>query len=120
MFGAKADPSVQATFVAVSNPTVPISSGEIASQIITQINNYFAIGNFSFGQTFYWAQLSNYIMGNLGNIINAIHLVPSAGNLNYGALEQIVCNPYEIFISCATVQNVSVVSNLNNINLRIP
>lgn len=120
LFGAKADPSVQATFVAVSNPTVPISSGEIASQIITQINNYFAIGNFSFGQTFYWAQLSNYIMGNLGNIINAIHLVPSAGNLNYGALEQIVCNPYEIFISCATVQNVSVVSNLNNINLRIP
>lgn len=119
LFGSKADPSLQATFVVVANTNSPISSGEIASQVITAVNNYFAIGNFSFGQTFYWSQLSNYILGQLGNIINAINLVPTAGNLNYGALEQIVCNPYEIFISSATVQNVSVVSSLNNLNLRI-
>lgn len=119
LFGSKASPEVQATFVVVPNSNTPISSGEIASQVITQVNNYFAIGNFSFGQTFYWTQLSNFIMSNLSNIINAINLVPTAGNLNYGALEQITCNPYEIFISGATVQNVSVVASLNNLNLRI-
>jgi hypothetical protein len=119
LFGSKADPELQATIVVVANTNSPISSGEVASQVITAINNYFAIGNFSFGQTFYWSQLSNNILSQLGSIINAINLVPTAGNLNYGALEQITCNPFEIFISSATVQNVSVVSALNNLNLRI-
>jgi len=119
LFGSKADYSLQATFVVVANQNISIGSGEIASQVINNVNNYFSIGNFSFGQTFYWAQLSNYILSQMGNIISAIHLVPSAGNLSYGALEQILCNPYEIFISSATVQNVSVVASLNNLNLRI-
>ena len=119
LFGSKADTSVQATFVAVSNPNSSVSAGEVASQVITAVNNYFAIGNFKFGQTFYWSQLSNYILSQLGNTINAINLVPIAGNLSYGALEQITCNPYEIFVSCATVQTVSVVTSLNNLNLRI-
>jgi hypothetical protein len=119
LFGAKSDPDLQATFVVVANTNSPISSGEIASQVITTVNNYFAIGKFNFGQTFYWSQLSNYILSQLGNIINGISLVPTAGNLSYGALEQIVCNPYEIFVSSATVQNVSVVSAVNSINLRM-
>ena len=119
LFGAKSDPSTQATFVVVANTNTPISAGEIASKVITEVNNFFSIGNFSFGQTFYWSQLNNYILAQLGNIINAINLVPNAGNLSYGALEQITCNPYEIFVSCATVQNVSVVTSLNNLNLRI-
>ena len=119
LFGNKADPSQQATFVVVANQNIPVSAGEIASQIITHVNNFFAIGNFSFGQTFYWSQLSNYVLTQMGTLINAVHLVPTAGNLNYGALEQITCNPYEIFINCATVQNVSVVTSLNNLNLRI-
>jgi len=119
LFGAKADSSVQANFVVIANPNVVISSGEIASQVITQINNFFAIGNFSFGQTFLWAQLSNYIMTNIGNIISAIHIVPIASNLTYGALEQITCNPYEIFVSAATVQNVQVVTSLSSLNLRM-
>jgi hypothetical protein len=119
LFGSKADTSVQATFVAVSNPNTQVGSGEIASQVITLVNQFFAIGNFTFGQTFYWAQLSQYILSNMGNLIQAIHLVPSASNLQYGALEQITCNPNEIFISSATVGDVSVVTSLNNLNLRI-
>jgi len=119
LFGAKADAEVQATFVVVANTNTPVSSGEIASQVITAVNNYFSIGNFSFGQTFYWSQLNNYILSKLGNIISSVSLVPTAGNLSYGALEQISCNPYEIFVSCATVSSVSVVSSFNALNLRI-
>jgi len=119
LFGSKADTSLQATFVVVSNPNITVGSGEIASQVITYVNNFFTIGNFSFGQTFYWAQLSNYIINNMSTLINAINLVPAASNLSYGALEQITCNPYEIFISSATVQNVSVVTSLDNLNLKI-
>lgn len=119
LFGNKADYNLQATFVVVTNPNISIGTGEIASQVITNINNFFTIGNFTFGQTFYWAQLSNFILTNMANIINAIHLVPSAGNLSYGNLEEITCNPWEIFISAATVSQVNVVSNLNNLNLRI-
>ncbi|VVC05057.1 Uncharacterised protein [uncultured archaeon] len=118
LFGDKADASLQASLVAVPASST-ISSGEIASQVITAINDYFTIGNFQFGQTFYWAQLSNYLMNQLGNLISSIHLVPTASNLSYGDLEEITCNPYEIFISCATVQNVTVVSNVNSLNLRI-
>ncbi len=119
LFGTKSDPEVQATFVVVANSNTPVSAGEIASQVITQVNNFFSIGNFKFGQTFYWSQLSKFILSQLGSLINAINLVPTAGNLNYGALEQITCQPYQIFINSATVQNVSVVTSLNNINLRI-
>jgi len=119
LFGSKADTKLQATFVAVSNPNYPVSSGEIASRIITLVNEYFEIGNFSFGQTFYWSPLSNYIMTNIGNIINSIHLVPTSSELSYGNLEEITCDPYEIFISCATIADVTVVSNLTSINLKI-
>jgi hypothetical protein len=119
LFGDKAALNLQATFVVVPNTNMNVSSGEIASQVITYINTYFSIGNFSFGQTFYWSNLNNYLLSNLGNMISSISLVPSAGNLQYGALEQIFCNPYEIFMNVATVKNVSVVSATNKLNLRI-
>jgi hypothetical protein len=119
LFGSKAANNLQATFVAVLNSSYPVGSGEIASNIITLVNEYFMVGNFAFGQTFYWSQLSNYIMTNIGNLINSIHLVPTSSELAYGNLEEITCNSYEIFVSCATVSDVSVVSSLTNLNLRI-
>jgi hypothetical protein len=119
LFGSKADASLQATFVAVVNPNISIGNGEIASRIITHINDYFAIGNFDFGQTMYSAQLITYVLSKMNSVLNALHIVPTAGNLSYGALEQITCNPYEIFISCATPQDISIVTSLNNLNLKI-
>lgn len=119
LFGDKADPTQQATVVAVTNPNTNVSSGEIASNIIILMNAYFAIGNFTFGQPFYWSALSNYLITNLGSMVSSVNLVPTANNMAYGSLEQITCDPYQIFISCATVSDVLVVSSLNNLNLRI-
>ncbi len=119
LFGNKADASLQAQFVVVKNPNIIVGDGEIKSQMITAINNYFAITNWDFGETFYFTELSTYLHNELGNLIVSVQLVPTASNLQFGNLQEILCSPYEIFTSGATVDNITVVSNLNNINLRI-
>jgi len=119
LFGAKADPSLRAQFVVVQQPTLVIGAGEIASQVITQINNFFAVSNWDFGETFYVSELTAYIHSQLSSIISSVSVVPTGTGLVYGNLQQVFCLPNEIFTSAATVGDVSVVSDLNSVNLRI-
>lgn len=119
LFGAKADPQQQANFVVLQNPNSTASAGEIQTQVIANINNFFAISNWDFGETFYFSELSAYIHAQMSTMISSINLVPTSANQVYGDLQSISCSPTQIFISAATVDNVVVVSSLNNINLRI-
>ena len=119
LFGSNADPSLQAQFVVVPQPNLTIGSGEIASRVITQINNFFAVSNWDFGETFYVSELTAYIHSQLSSILSSVSLVPTGSGLVYGNLQQIYCLPSEIFTSCATVENVLVVSDLTSVNLRI-
>lgn len=119
LFGAKADPELTANFVVVSQNGIVVGDGEIKSRLITAVNNYFAVGEFDFGETFYASQLMTYLHIQLSDVISSVHLVPLSGNQVYGDLQQIVCLPYEIFTTAATVDNVIVVTDLTNINLKI-
>lgn len=119
LFGSKADPQLQASFVVVQNPNTNIGAGEIKTQLITNINNFFQVGNWDFGETFYFSELASYIHTQMSDIISSVNLVPSSSNLVYGNLQTIAAMPYEIFTSAATVDNVTVVTDLTNLNLRI-
>ncbi len=119
LFGAKADLELQAQFIVVKNSSVIVGDGEIKSQVVTALNNYFAVSNWDFGETFYFTDLATYLHTQLGNLISSVQLVPIASNLVFGDLQEILCSPFEIFTSGATVDNVTVVTSLNPINLRI-
>jgi hypothetical protein len=112
LFGAKAPSEFQAQFKVIVNPTVVISSNDIKTQVISSINKFFELGNFDFGDTFYFTELATYVMNSLTPNITNFVIVPSGNTLSFGGLFEITAGFDEIFISAATVDNIDIVSTL--------
>jgi len=118
LFGAMADPSLQVVFKVVKNTNVGITDSEIKSQIIQTINNYFSIGNWDFGQSFFFTELAAYIHQQLLGYLSSVVIVPLNANSTFGSLFEITCNPDEIFISSARVTDIQIVQSLSPSILR--
>jgi hypothetical protein len=112
LFGSKAVDALQATFQIVKNPTSKLSDNELKSKLVEQINNYFSLENWDFGQTFYFSELSAYLHKQLGTDLSSIILIPTSTNSVFGNLYEIRSQPNEILISGATVENVQVVAGV--------
>jgi len=112
LFGKKADQALQATFQIVKNPNTVISDNELKSMLVDQINNYFSLENWDFGQTFYFSELSAYLHSKLGTYLSSVILIPTSPNSTFGNLYEIRSQPNEILISAATADNVQVVSGV--------
>ena len=110
VFGAKADPSLQATFKIVKNPNLIVTDNEVASATIAAINAYFSTANWDFGETFYFSELATYLHNKLAPNVASIIIVPTNTEVAFGGLMQINTNPDEVIISCATAQNVQIIS----------
>ena len=110
LFGAKADPSLQATFKIVKNPNVNVSDNDIISGTVAAINKYFDTANWDFGDTFYFSELSTYLHNALAPNVASIIIVPSNTDIAFGGLMQINANPDEIMVSAATANNVQIIS----------
>ena len=110
LFGAKADPSLRATFKIVKNPNVNVSDNQVISSTITAINAFFATSNWDFGDTFYFSELSTYLHNALAPNVASIIIVPSRTDIAFGGLLQINSNPNEIMVSAATADNVQIIS----------
>lgn len=119
LFGNKARPELQATFKIVKNPNINLTDSEVRSQVIAFINSFFAVGNWDFGETFYFTELSTYIQQGLAPNISSIIIVPNSTSQTYGSLQQINSEPDEILISCATVENVEVISAITAAQLNL-
>jgi hypothetical protein len=119
LFGAKADPSLQANFVVVPNPAVSITANEIKTQVISAINSYFNIANWDFGDTFYFSELAAYLHTTLAPNIASVLIVPADDTLVFGNYFQINSEPWEIITSAATVDNVEVVSAVTAAQLNL-
>ena len=117
LFGAKAGAALRATFKVVKNPSSTVSDSEIKSKMITAINNYFALGDWGFGDTFYFSELSTYLHTQLVPNVASIILVPESGTQSFGDLYQVDCNPDEIFISAATVENITIIPAVTSAQL---
>jgi hypothetical protein len=112
LFGAKADISLQAIFKVVKNSSMIVSDNDIKTGVVNAINEFFAIENWEFGDTFYFGELAAYIMTKMAPKIANIVLVPKNQNLAFGSLYEIKSNPDEIFASSATVNNVEIISEI--------
>lgn len=119
LFGSQASTELQATIKVVKAPSTSISDNEVKTKVIQAIDIYFDIRNWDFGEKFFWSELSAFIHQQLSRIISSVVIVPNAANSQFGNLFEIVAGPTELFISTATVNNVQIVSNLTDQNLRV-
>ena len=119
LFGAKADPSVQARFQVVINPITGITENEIKTQTVSAINDYFDPSNWDFGDTFYFSELAAYLHTTLAPNLSSIIIVPASNSLVFGNYFQINSEPWEIITSAATVNDIEVVSAVTAATLNL-
>ena len=112
LFGSKAADALQGTFQVVKNPSSSISDNELKSKVVEQINSYFSLDNWDFGNTFYFSELSAFLHTKLGMYLSSVILIPSSPNSVFGDLYEVRSQPNEILISGATVENIQVVSGV--------
>ena len=119
LFGSKAAPALRSTIKVIKNSNTNASDSEIRSAVLTSMNNYFAINNWNFGDTFYFSELSAYLHANVGELISSAVLVPNDPTMSFGDLYEIKCAPYEIFVNAATANDVVVIAALTTAELQI-
>jgi hypothetical protein len=110
LFGSNSDLDLQAVFKIVKNENRVVSDNEIKSKVITAINEYFALDNWDFGETFYFSELSSYIMKQLAPDVVSIVIVPRDASQNFGSLFEVKSENDEIFISSATVDDIELIT----------
>ena len=118
LFGAKAAPELRAIIKVVRAARSTASISEIKSQVIANINNYFTIDKWDFGDNFFFSELSAYLHERLGSIISSVVLVPLNPLKSFGDLYEIRSAPNEIFVSAATVNDVEVIDALTQSAIR--
>lgn len=109
LFGDKADNRLQASFKVVKNKEQVITDNDVKTRIIQAINEFFSIDNWDFGDTFYFTELSTYVMNKLTPYITTFLIVPENSDQVYGSLQQVTSAPNEIFISGATVSDIEII-----------
>ena len=112
LFGAKATSQFQATFKVVKNTTANATNSVIKTRVIQAINEFFALDNFDFGDTFYFTELAAYIHKELAPDLSTVVIVPKEIEQGFGSLFQISAAADEIFISGATVDDVEIIDSL--------
>jgi hypothetical protein len=117
LFGSKADEELQATFKVVKNSQTFISDNEVKATVIQAINDYFALENWDFGDTFYFSELSAYLHQTLAPNVLSIVIVPKKSTSVFGSLFQITSNRDEIFISSATVNDIEIIDTITSTQL---
>jgi hypothetical protein len=119
LFGPQASSELQATIKVVKSPTTNISDNEVKTKVIQAVDIYFDIRNWDFGEKFFWSELSAFIHQQLSRIISSVVIVPNNADSQFGNLFEIIAGPTELFMSTATVNNVQIVANLTDQNLRV-
>ena len=114
LFGSTASLDLQASFKVVKNSAQVVSDNDIKSRIITAMNQFFALDNWDFGDTFYFTELATYVMNQLAPDISNFVIVPRQGGLSFGSLFEIQCPSDQIFINGATVDDIDIVTGLTS------
>jgi hypothetical protein len=118
LFGATADREVQATFKVTKNISSVVSDNDIKARVVTALNSFFALDNWSFGDTFYFTELATYVTNQLTPDITNFVIVPSQTDLYFGSLFEISCPSDKIFVNGATVDNIEIISGITGSNIR--
>jgi hypothetical protein len=108
LFGSNAVTGLQAKFKAVRNSNKPTTDNDLKTRILTAINEFFALENWDFGQSFYFSELSTYVMNRLTpDITNFVVTPKSVGS--FGSLYEVACQSNEIFINGAGISDIEII-----------
>jgi hypothetical protein len=118
LFGSKAAEALRATIKIVPAPNTNASNNQIQNLVLATMNAYFDIGNWNFGDTFYFSELSAYIHSQIGTYVASVVLVPLNPQLSFGALYEIQCAPNQIFVNGAGLNDIEIITALTSTNLQ--
>ena len=112
LFGPDASQDLQATFKVVKNTAQVSSDNEIKANVLSAVNEFFALENWDFGDKFYFSELSTYVMNRLAPLITNFIVVPKSSNLTFGSLYEIIAESDQLFINGATVDDIEIITNI--------
>jgi hypothetical protein len=118
LFGQKAEPALRATVKVIRAAGSTASVSTIKNLVVANMNAYFNLDNWDFGDTFYFSELSAYIHRNIGDVVSSVVLVPLDSQKSFGDLYEIRSAPNQIFVNGATVNDVEVITALTSTNLQ--
>jgi hypothetical protein len=118
LFGQTAIPELQATFKIVKTPGQVLSDNDVKSRAIAAIDRFFAVENWEFGDTFYFSELSAYVMAELAPSIASFVIVPKQPTLAFGNLFEIISVSDRLFVNGATVSAVEIISGITSTNIQ--
>jgi hypothetical protein len=118
LFGEKAAEELRATIKVIKAANSTASVSEIKNLIVQNLNNYFTLDKWDFGDTFYFSELSAYLHAEMGGIISSVVLVPLNPQKSFGDLYEIRSTPSQIFVNAANVNNIEVIEALTSTNIR--
>lgn len=117
LFGSKATTSLQAKFKAVRNSEKSTTDNDLKTRILSAITEFFALENWEFGQSFYFSELSTYVMNQLTpDITNFVVTPMSIGS--FGSLYEVACSSNEIFINGAEISDIEIIDAITSSQLK--
>jgi hypothetical protein len=119
LFGSRAPLDLQGTFKVIQSSGSLLSENDLVLQILSTIDNYFAVSNWDFGESFYLTELLAYIHRMLAPDVQSIVVVPVDTTQSFGRLFQIQTEPDQLFISVAVASDVVIVDSFSDSELRI-
>lgn len=118
LFGSTADKELQASFKVTKTPGRVVSDNDIKARVIVAINEFFALENWDFGDTFYFTELATYVMNQLApDVVNFV-IVPRQSGLNFGSLFEIRSASDQLFVNGATVDDIEIISGITSSNIK--
>jgi hypothetical protein len=118
LFGAKASEELRATIKVIKSAQSTASVSEIKNLVVSNMDAYFSIDKWDFGDTFYFSELAAYIHAQIGDIVSSVVIVPLNQQKYFGDLYEIRSAPNQIFVNAATVNDVEVITALTSTNIR--
>jgi hypothetical protein len=118
LFGAKAPENLRATIKVIRAANSTASESEIKTSVVANLNQYFSIDAWNFGDIFYFSELAAYIHRNMGGVVSSVVLVPVDPLKYFGDLYEIRSAPNEIFVNAAGVGSIEVITALTSTNIR--
>jgi hypothetical protein len=118
LFGQKAEPALRATIKVIRAYGSTASISTIKNLVVSNMNAYFNLDTWNFGDTFYFSELAAYIHQNIADVVSSVVLVPLSSQKSFGDLYEIRSAPNQIFVNGATVNDIEVITALTSTNLQ--
>jgi hypothetical protein len=119
LFGNLSQDELRAKFVVIKVPGATIPDSDLKLRILQTIDDFFAIENWDFGESFYYSELAAYIHQQLPSLVQSVVIVPRDSDSNFGRLFQVRALDDELFISSAGPDDIEIAPALTDSRLRI-